>query len=371
MIGSRNSSNSKRLVEVARDCGTEAYLIDNVGEVQEAWLEGARVVGISSGASAPENLVVELVEFFRERGVSDISEFEVVREDVRFMLPKQIREAVGAGGALLSRSRRPGSATTAFLWLSAAMRTLILSDLHLGSLSGSDLLRSQRICAARCWRSSRESIVSCCWATSSSCAMARYVKRWMQRGPSSRISAQALGEGELVLTAGNHDHALVEPWLAARGSEIEPPPLGVGAAARARRGLLAAGAHRRLGGPARVRVAYPGLWVRPDVYATHGHYLDCHLTVPTLERLSVAVMSRRARTHGRQLRLCRGLRVVGSPVFAWRDAVARDTHTGAALNGMATVSAWRALGGGAQDGGGPAGRCNRCCRDAARSRDAC
>jgi 4-hydroxy-3-methylbut-2-enyl diphosphate reductase len=92
VIGSSNSSNSKRLVEVARDLGTEAYLIDNVGEVREEWLEGARVVGISSGASAPENLVVELVDFFRERGVSDISEHEVRREDVRFMLPKQIRE---------------------------------------------------------------------------------------------------------------------------------------------------------------------------------------------------------------------------------------------------------------------------------------
>ncbi len=95
VIGSRNSSNSVRLVEVARDCGTEAYLIDNAGEVQEQWLDGVRIVGISSGASAPENLVGELVELFRARGVSDVSEFDVVREDVRFMLPKQIREAVG------------------------------------------------------------------------------------------------------------------------------------------------------------------------------------------------------------------------------------------------------------------------------------
>ncbi len=93
VIGSRNSSNSKRLVEVARDCGTEAHLIDNAGEVQEAWLAGVRVVGVSSGASAPENLVSELVELFWERGVRDISEFEVTREDVRFMLPKQIRPA--------------------------------------------------------------------------------------------------------------------------------------------------------------------------------------------------------------------------------------------------------------------------------------
>jgi 4-hydroxy-3-methylbut-2-enyl diphosphate reductase len=97
VIGSRNSSNSLRLVEVARECGTDAHLIDNAGEVQEEWLVGRRVVGISSGASAPENLVAELVELFRERGVHDVSEFDVVREDVRFMLPKQIREAVVAG----------------------------------------------------------------------------------------------------------------------------------------------------------------------------------------------------------------------------------------------------------------------------------
>jgi len=99
VIGSRNSSNSVRLVEVARDCGTDAHLIDNAGEVQEEWLEDRRVVGISSGASAPENLVQELIEFFHARGVTDISEFDVVREDVRFMLPKQIRDAVPAGEA--------------------------------------------------------------------------------------------------------------------------------------------------------------------------------------------------------------------------------------------------------------------------------
>ncbi len=96
VIGSRNSSNSVRLVEVARDCGTEAYLIDHAGEVREQWLTGKRVVGVSSGASAPDDLVQDLLDFFRARGVHDISEFHVVREDVRFMLPKQIREAIAA-----------------------------------------------------------------------------------------------------------------------------------------------------------------------------------------------------------------------------------------------------------------------------------
>jgi 4-hydroxy-3-methylbut-2-enyl diphosphate reductase len=93
VIGSRNSSNSQRLVEVARDYGAEAHLVDNEDEVREQWLEGKRVVGISSGASAPEELVQRLVGFFRERGVSDVSEFDVISEDVRFMLPKTIRQA--------------------------------------------------------------------------------------------------------------------------------------------------------------------------------------------------------------------------------------------------------------------------------------
>jgi len=94
VIGSRNSSNSNRLVEVARYHGAESYLIDNESQVEEEWLEGKRVVGITSGASAPENLVQRLVEFFRKRGVTDISEFHVVQEDVRFMLPKHIRTAL-------------------------------------------------------------------------------------------------------------------------------------------------------------------------------------------------------------------------------------------------------------------------------------
>jgi 4-hydroxy-3-methylbut-2-enyl diphosphate reductase len=96
VIGSANSSNSNRLVEVARDHGAEAHLIDSEAGVREEWLEGKRVVGISSGASAPEELVQRLVEFFRSRGTDDVSEFEVVQEDVRFMLPREIRRELAA-----------------------------------------------------------------------------------------------------------------------------------------------------------------------------------------------------------------------------------------------------------------------------------
>jgi len=99
IVGSRNSSNSVRLVEVARDCGTEAYLIDSVSEVRQEWLAGKRAVGVSSGASAPDHLVSELVEFFRERGVGDVSEHHAVSEDVRFMLPREMREALASASA--------------------------------------------------------------------------------------------------------------------------------------------------------------------------------------------------------------------------------------------------------------------------------
>src|SRR3989454_7604741 len=96
VIGSRNSSNSNRLVEVARDHGAEAHLIDNELQVSEEWLEGKRVVGITSGAIAPEELVKRLVTRFRDRGTADVEEFDVIQEDVRFMLPKDIRREMAA-----------------------------------------------------------------------------------------------------------------------------------------------------------------------------------------------------------------------------------------------------------------------------------
>jgi len=99
VIGSRNSSNSNRLVEVAREYGADSHLIDNEAQVREEWLDGSKVIGITSGASAPENLVQRLVEFFRARGTTEVQELEVVQEDVRFMLPKAIRDALAAASA--------------------------------------------------------------------------------------------------------------------------------------------------------------------------------------------------------------------------------------------------------------------------------
>jgi 4-hydroxy-3-methylbut-2-enyl diphosphate reductase len=93
VIGSRNSSNSNRLVEVARAAGVAAHLVDDAGEIRESWLDGVGVVGVTSGASAPEWLVRDVCEWFRRRGVGDISEFRSVYEDVTFKLPVELRRA--------------------------------------------------------------------------------------------------------------------------------------------------------------------------------------------------------------------------------------------------------------------------------------
>ena len=91
VIGSRNSSNSNRLVETARSGGVDAYLIDDAGEIDERWLADASVVGVTSGASAPEKLVAEVCDWFRARGVEDIGAYRLVDEDVEFRLPVELR----------------------------------------------------------------------------------------------------------------------------------------------------------------------------------------------------------------------------------------------------------------------------------------
>jgi len=93
VIGSDNSSNSNRLAEVAAARGARSYLIDDETEIEDAWFEGARTVGITSGASAPEWLVDRVVGWFRARGVDDVEEVRVVEEDVHFALPKELEQA--------------------------------------------------------------------------------------------------------------------------------------------------------------------------------------------------------------------------------------------------------------------------------------
>ena len=94
VVGSNNSSNSNRLVEVSRNLSTNAFLIDNFRAIEPEWLEGVGTVAVTAGASAPEVLVAEVVEFLRERGFGGVEEVEVMPENVRFGLPPEIVRAI-------------------------------------------------------------------------------------------------------------------------------------------------------------------------------------------------------------------------------------------------------------------------------------
>jgi len=99
VIGSRNSSNSNRLVDVARAGGIAAHLIDDASEIDEAWIEGVTTVGVTSGASAPEHLVTGVCDWFRALGVEKIEPFRMVDEDVTFRLSVELRRELALAEA--------------------------------------------------------------------------------------------------------------------------------------------------------------------------------------------------------------------------------------------------------------------------------
>jgi len=99
VVGSENSSNSNRLVEVARNLGTNAHLIDSCSDVEPDWLENVKTIALTAGASAPECLVEEVVKFLDSKGFGNVEELEVMPENVRFGLPPEIVEAIAAAPA--------------------------------------------------------------------------------------------------------------------------------------------------------------------------------------------------------------------------------------------------------------------------------
>ncbi|MEU5156698.1 4-hydroxy-3-methylbut-2-enyl diphosphate reductase [Glycomyces sp. NPDC021274] len=99
VVGSKNSSNSVRLVEVAVQHGAKTgHLIDFAHEIDEAWLEGASTVGLSSGASVPDNLVQDVLAHLAERGFTNVEEFEPVTEKIAFSLPRELAKDLKAAG---------------------------------------------------------------------------------------------------------------------------------------------------------------------------------------------------------------------------------------------------------------------------------
>jgi 4-hydroxy-3-methylbut-2-enyl diphosphate reductase len=102
VVGSENSSNSNRLVEVARNLRTNAHLIDSCRDIEPAWIENVKTIALTAGASAPECLVEEVVKFLAEKGFGNVEELEVMPENVRFGLPPEIVEAIAAAPASAS-----------------------------------------------------------------------------------------------------------------------------------------------------------------------------------------------------------------------------------------------------------------------------
>jgi predicted phosphodiesterase len=169
------------------------------------------------------------------------------------------------------------------------VRTVVISDLHLSTASGGDLLRH---------RAARAALTRHAAGADHVVLLGDVIE--LREGPLDqaiaatepffRDLAEAIGDARVTIVAGNHDNRLAAPVTAAARNG-RPAPLEVDATAS----IPAAGPLARIAGwlrPAQLDLSYPGVWLREDVYATHGHYMDCHVTVPTFERLAVAVTER-------------------------------------------------------------------------------
>ncbi len=204
------------------------------------------------------------------------------------------------------------------------MRTLVVSDLHLGLRSGRDRLREPRVLAA---------LSAAAGGVDRLVLLGDVIE--LRQDPVRDAVARArpvlerLGAGlgaarEVVLVPGNHDHHLLDGWLARRAAAAPPEPLGGEAAVDWREGEPLAALVAALGaGGASVRVAYPGVWLSQTVWATHGHYLDRHTTIPTFERLGAGAMARVLGRPPGEAAGAEDYEAVLTPIYAWLHAVAQ------------------------------------------------
>jgi hypothetical protein len=224
------------------------------------------------------------------------------------------------------------------------VRTLLVSDLHLGARTGVDLLRRPAARAALLERLDGADRLVLLGDTLE-----------LRHGPvrealaAARPVLEAIGAemrgGEVVLVAGNHDHRLVAPWLEGRGDGGRPPALGLEEHAGAD-ATPATAAIAEMLAPATLDVAYPGVWLAGGVYATHGHYVDRHSTVPSFERLSAGALGRVLGDRAEDISAPDDYEVVLAPIYALLDAVAARTPDGRGpSHAHASTRAWRALAG--------------------------
>jgi Calcineurin-like phosphoesterase len=226
------------------------------------------------------------------------------------------------------------------------MRTLVVSDLHLGSTRDADLVRRPDLRAPLLDEVGRhERLV----------ILGDFLElREAPQRDAAAIAApvladlgRALGpDGELVIVAGNHDHGLVAGWIDGR-LQTEPPGfLGLEQRIAPPDAGRLAGRLAELAAPARVSVAYPGLWLREDVYAIHGHYSDLHTTVPTFERVAAGAMARWIVHLPEAAASADAYEAALAPLYAWMHTLVQRSQNGPLTGGAgASARAWVALAG--------------------------
>jgi predicted MPP superfamily phosphohydrolase len=221
--------------------------------------------------------------------------------------------------------------------------TLVISDLHLGTSTRGDVLRTQTgLDALTAGLSDCRRLV----ILGDLLELRHGPEREARAAAAEPLAAiaEALGpEHEVVIVPGNHDHALLSSWLGRRGHAGPPPPLGTQTEVEFSEDELLGelAAHLR---PASVSVAYPGIWLRDDVYALHGHYGDLHLSLPTLERLGAGAMTRITGLSGDGPRSSDDYELVLAPIYAWIHALAQrlDPELSGHMHG-GSVRGWQAL----------------------------
>jgi Calcineurin-like phosphoesterase len=228
------------------------------------------------------------------------------------------------------------------------LRTVVVSDLHLGASGDRDVLRD-RDCV--------DALTGALAGAERLVLLGDVVE--LRDGPlrdalaaASRVlpalSEALRGAREVVIVPGNHDHQLLSGWLERRAAAGPPAPLGLADAVDWIDGEPLASLARALGG-ARMLVRYPGVWLREDVYATHGHYLDRHTTVPMFERLGAGAMGRLVDRPAAAMRGADDYQAVLAPIYAWLHAVAQTRAGGTGWPGGST-RVWQSLGRGGRRG---------------------
>jgi predicted phosphodiesterase len=207
------------------------------------------------------------------------------------------------------------------------VNTLVISDLHLGARGGRALLHSPEVRGAL----AKKLVGVDRLVLLGDVVELREEPVWDALSNALPVLGpltDALGpHAEVIILAGNHDHQLLAQWMVRRGANGTPEPLGLESTVDWRQGDPLARLVDAWGaGGAAVRVVYPGIWLRHDIYAMHGHYLDRHTTIPAFERLAAGAMARYLKEPIKSASHAEDYEAVLAPIYAWMFEVSQSGH---------------------------------------------